>query len=512
MANLALKRTKPQPDIPDVWIPLEPTEGRRAQKLARSGAITRVAAGVYVNAVDPEKRASDELGPVALLTRRHWQFILGHIAPGAVISHLSAISSGITPGNEITLSHPTRFNTKVRLPGVTAVFLPGPGPLPGDFPLGTSGLYWSSRPRQLLENLGRVLKANPRTTGRAGVEEKLIEILNASGERALNAIRDEARALTDPLGAQDRFETLNQIIGALLGTYAKGSLVTRHGALVASGTPADKERLGRFTILADALRATPLPDLNDVAATDPSRTHFAFLESYFSNFVEGTRFSIKEAEEIALHNKIVQNRPKDSHDIQAVFQMILDSRYRAVLPTAVDILDGLRERHRQMLENRPEVSPGEFKTEVNFAGTTRFTEPAFVRGTLLEGVKLANSVPEGLPRAIYWAFLVSEIHPFSDGNGRLSRLLMNAELSRCGKCRIIIPTLFHDEYVDAQRALSRGDNPAPMIAALGYIAKWGTAFNYGNLEEVIDVMQRANSFQEDRREFKLLMPEQLARN
>ncbi len=52
-------------------------------------------------------------------------------------------------------------------------------------------------------------------------------------------------------------------------------------------------------------------------------------------------------------------------------------------------------------------------------------------------------MPEGLARAVYYAFLVSEIHPFNDENGRLSRLVMNAEMSRVGLNRIIIPTLYH---------------------------------------------------------------------
>ncbi|TAK86783.1 MAG: hypothetical protein EPO20_06035 [Betaproteobacteria bacterium] len=79
------------------------------------------------------------------------------------------------------------------------------------------------------------------------------------------------------------------------------------------------------------------------------------------------------------------------------------------------------------------------------------SRPALVRGTLIEGSELARSVPEGLPRAIYLAFLVSEVHPFADGNGRISRLVMNAELSRTGEARIIIPTLFHEEYVISAR-------------------------------------------------------------
>jgi hypothetical protein len=489
-----------------ILIPADEAEQRKLQRRAKAGEITRIAAGIYANAVDPADLPAGQFGPVAQLVRRHWQAILGHLVPGAVVSHLSALKGGITPADEVTLSHPTRFNTTLSMPGLSAVLIKGPAALPGDMPLGSSGLYWSSRPRMLLENLGRSRNSKPRRAGHAGVEEKLVEILNASGDAALNRVRDEARSLAEAMDATDDFATLNGMIGALLGTWATGSLRTPQGQRVAQGTPVDAERLHRFQILADALRTTSVPDLPDIAAQDPARTHFAFLESYFSNFVEGTRFSIEEAEAIALQNRIVPGRPKDSHDILGVFQLILHPHTRSSLPAPADILDALRERHLRMMENRPEVQPGEFKVQINYAGSTRFTEPAFVRGTLLEGAQLAGSVPEGLARAIYYAFLISEVHPFSDGNGRLARLLMNAELSRCGRSRIIIPTLYHEQYVDAQRALSRQNDPAPLIRALSYIARWTISFSCTDLHATIAALKAANAFEEDAREFKLLTP------
>jgi Fic family protein len=37
-------------------------------------------------------------------------------------------------------------------------------------------------------------------------------------------------------------------------------------------------------------------------------------------------------------------------------------------------------------------------------------------------------------------FLISEVHPFDDGNGRVARAFMNAELVAAGHCRILIPS------------------------------------------------------------------------
>lgn len=127
-------------------------------------------------------------------------------------------------------------------------------------------------------------------------------------------------------------------------------------------------------------------------------------------------------------------------------------------------------------------------------------------GTLQDGSRLALSVPEGLARAIYYAFLVSETHPFDDGNGRLSRLIMNAELSRLGLGRIIIPTLFHPQYVDCQRALTRADEPEGFIKALAFAARWSTGFSYGNLPALIASLRATNAFEEPPNRYKLLNP------
>jgi len=502
MASLVEKRPKMFAD--EVMFPADEAGQKKLQRAAKQGEITRIMKGIYVNVVAPANLAPGAVSPVDLVVQRNWQKILGHILPGAVVSHLSALRGGITPNGEIILSHPTRFNASISLPGVTAVLMKGPGALPGDMPLGDTGLYWSSRPRMLLENLAKSRGTRLRTAGKTGVEEKLVEILNASGETALNRIRDDARGLAKSLETDKEFNTLNELAGALLGTHALGALATSAGGLVAKGTPADAERLGRLTLLADHLRITPLPDFPDVATEDPARTNFAFLESYFSNYVEGTKFSIEEAEGIALRNEIVPDRPKDSHDILGVFKLILHPHFRSSPPPPNAILDGLCERHKIMLERRPEIAPGEFKTKANYAGQTKFVDPGFVRGTLLEGAKLATSVPEGLARAIFYAFLVSDIHPFTDGNGRVSRLVMNSELSRLGRCRIIIPTLFHEQYVDAQRALTRNNDPVPLVLAMRRAAEWTTLFEYQDLKQVVLEMTKANAFEEAPKDFKLL--------
>lgn len=475
-------------------------EARAVQRRAKDGELVTLAEGVYVREKNPEAQAA--------IVRRNWARILAALVPGGVVSHRSAHVGGITADNAVFISHPTRFNRKIELPGLTAFLVKGSSALPGDMPLGNDGLHFASRARQLLENLGRSRGPHPRSAGEKAVERALITILNVAGEVELNRIRDAARDLAKPLALEREFRTLDALISALLATHAKRKLKTRAGKLVAMGTPVDQERMQRFEILASKLRTDPQPRRQAVAMDEPARSNFAFLESYFSNYVEGTEFGIEEAREIALEGRIVENRPKDSHDVLGVFKLALQSPWReTVPPLGAGFPTELAARHAVMMERRPEANPGQIKLEPNRAGGAWFVDPAFVRGTLIEGSDLARSVPEGLARAIYLAFLISEVHPFSDGNGRVARLVMNAELSRSGEARIIVPTLFHEEFVDCQQQLSRQNDPEGHIRALTLMQAWTIAFDYSDIDALISKAKRTNALERSRAAFRLLMPD-----
>jgi fido (protein-threonine AMPylation protein) len=158
------------------------------------------------------------------------------------------------------------------------------------------------------------------------------------------------------------------------------------------------------------------------------------------------------------------------------------------------------------MKERPEVGPGAFKTVANRAGNTEFVAPRLVRGTLVEGSKLLPTVPPGIARALLAMFLVSEVHPFNDGNGRLARLAMNAELSVVGSCRIIIPTLFREEYLDCLRVLTREGDPIPLLDAMQKAHDWTAAFDYEDIDKVIADMKACNAFEKSLIRHKLLTP------
>jgi hypothetical protein len=293
--------TRQSPFASDVVLTasLSPGDLRKLQRLAKSGSMQRLRPGIFVAAGLTPKE-------IELYIRQNWQRIAGTVAPGGVVSHISAMTKGIQDDNTVTISHPTINGKKIALPGLMIVLLRGPGPLPFDLPLGDTGLHWASRTRFLLENIG---KSAPRRTGREKVERFLVNVLNSGGEKALNDIRDQAATLAIAMGMQKESETLRSVIGALLGTHSRGELQTRDGQLIVQGTPVDSERTTRFEILAAYLRTAILPNIPNTVPAGVSRHNFAFIESYFSNYVEGTKFDIEEARDIVMENKLVASRP-----------------------------------------------------------------------------------------------------------------------------------------------------------------------------------------------------------
>jgi hypothetical protein len=402
-------------------------------------------------------------------------------------------------GNDIYLSY--SYNREIVLPGIRIVLKRAAGAVEGDKPWNNTSLYWPSEPRCFLDNLTRDRKGGRNVT-KVALEERLQRICEIRGEARLNEIRDEANAIAPRLARTSEAKTLSAIISSMLGSKPASHLKSAAVRGYAGGI--DTQRLALFDQLANYLRVMPLPDISDIAAGEAQR-NMAFLESYFSNFIEGTEFEITEAREIVFNNKLVESQPKDSHDVIGVFRQASDAMWRATpLSQSIDSLALLGARHADMMRERPEVQPGEIKMVTNQAGNTTFVLPRLVRGTFIEAAKRLNDLPVGLARALYAMFVVTEIHPFVDGNGRLARLVMNAELSAAGQCRIIVPTLYREPYIDSLRAATREADVATYVRTMTKIQDWTSKFNYSNLDAVLDTIKSSNAFETSLNRYQLL--------
>jgi fido (protein-threonine AMPylation protein) len=158
------------------------------------------------------------------------------------------------------------------------------------------------------------------------------------------------------------------------------------------------------------------------------------------------------------------------------------------------------------MEARPDRHPGLFKERANQAGATVFVDPDLVRGTLIEGFGRLDDLDSAWERSVYVKYLVAAVHPFDDGNGRLSRIMMNAELDAGGQSRTIIPTVFRDDYIGALRRLDRANDPSVLIDALRFANDWSARIDFTNTSTVRAQLEATHAFAEEGSSERLLLP------
>ena len=470
-----------EPLPPIVFPGANSTERRRLAALKAAGRIRSVGPRLYVSVPKPQ---------TAVTLQRAWATVVARLFPNAFITHRTALEYRPSSANEIFIT--ANFHRDVSYPGLVLKFIEGPGPLRDDPPF--LSIRSSSLPRALLENLSVGRTSESRVLPIEQLEARLEQILHLNGESEINRLRDRAREISRELDWKPEMERLDTLAGTLLGTK-RGKAMSAIARTRSIGEPFDAACLERLQLLYAELR-NPLPATLDSFTAAGQFKNKAFFEAYFSNYIEGTTFEVEEAEEIIFDKKLPVNRPKDAHDVLGTFEIVSDETEMRTTPSALeDLLALLKSRHKTMLANRPEVAPGLFKSEPNRAGDTTFVHPEYVRGTLQKGWELYQSLEPGLPRAIFIAFLVSDVHPFVDGNGRMSRIMMNAELVSAGQSTIIIPTAFLDDYVGALKALSRRNRPAPIVQALVRAQKFST-MDFGSYPAILKSLTRRNWFRE----------------
>jgi fido (protein-threonine AMPylation protein) len=356
-----------------------------------------------------------------------------------------------------------------------------------------NGLFYASRPRAWLDNMrpSRARAGTARTLSRVELEQELNRLVAIRGRDALNELRDQARVLADTMDAHAEFAALDDLLGTLLGTRDV-PVTTREARAAHRGQPYDAQRMDSFGALQSALLVEQFPPRLEQAGPYPA---LSFIEAYFSNWIEGTEFELSEAEEIVFERAVPEQRLEDAHDILGTFDLVNDAAKRALVPRDADeLIDLLQAYHSAILERRPQALPGQFKLRENRAGATRFVHPDLVQGTLREGFRYLDVLPRGMPRAIFFQFLISEVHPFADGNGRIARVLMNAELSATHQQRIVIPLVFRDNYLQSLRALSRARNPSPLVRVLDFAQRYAAAIPWRDLRVAERALEETGAF------------------
>lgn len=431
-----------------------------------------------------------------VIIRRNVFYIIGQLYPQAVISHRSAYELKPTADGDIYLTY--SYSKNISLPGLKIHLMEGPKGTEHDMPF-IENLYISSLERRTLENLqkGRARGNSSKCLPRTSIEEFLERMLQVNGESGLNAFRDKARVVSKELKMEEEFEILNQIIGAILSTKPSKILTSASAQARAQGEPYDSERVRLFGVLFEALHNTPLPLIDEPNVENAAFRNFAFFESYFSNYIEGTEFEIEEARTIIETGQALPARNADSHDVLGTFQLVASRREMRRTPSSSEeLIELLQDRHRILMAARPDRNPGMFKMQNNHAGDTHFVDCTLVRGTLRKGYEFYQAIEHPFAKALFMMFMISEVHPFNDGNGRISRIMMNSELVAADQSKIIIPTVFRDDYLNALRRLTRKGDPSVVIRALSRVRQFSANITGDDFEISRKYLESCNAFKD----------------
>lgn len=472
-----------------------------SRRVAR-GELRRLATGVYTTDVDSDP---------SLVTKREWHTIVGGMLPGAVITDRSGPTGGIVDG-VLYLSHRAR-DRAISLPGLTVLARRGIGAVDGDAEL-PGGLFLASNGRALAENTRASRARNKqvrRTLDEAELGDWIDRLCQIDGDDRLTHYRTQAEQLAESVDAPPSgIAALSRMIGVALGTKHTD---TRSKALAArqARLPYDHDRLRQFDQLITALRESA-PQNRPVLDEHGARyRHLPFFDAYFSNFIEGTEFEVNEAVAIVYDGEQIPGRDEDSHDLIGTYRVISDLAEMTTIARSPDeFLQLLRSRHSMILAGRRGLNPGRFKERGNRAGNTSFVAPRLVAGTLTAGWERLHDLDTPFERSAYMMFLVSEVHPFDDGNGRVARVMMNAELVGTGQSRIIIPTVFRDDYVGALRRLSRQDDASVLIKALRYGQDYTAQIDFSDRDGAIAQLRNTNAFNEPDSNERLVLPRRLS--
>lgn len=204
--------------------------------------------------------------------------------------------------------------------------------------------------------------------------------------------------------------------------------------------------------------------------------------NFHSNNIEGNSLTFGETKTFLLHGITADGKPlKDHLDIKGHNQAL--EMLEDIVHDGRDLSENfIREMHEIILHepyDKPAITTegkkvsrriqvGSYKTQPNHVITKTgetfyFAKPEETPALMNDLMTWFNGAiterklhPVELATLLHYKFI--RIHPFDDGNGRLSRILMNLTLMKFGFPPVIIKTQKKDEYYRALQQADGGNN------------------------------------------------------
>jgi len=162
---------------------------------------------------------------------------------------------------------------------------------------------------------------------------------------------------------------------------------------------------------------------------------------YNSNAIENSTLTLEDTEDILIRDQI-----KTDHEVREIYEaknLAKAIEYLINNPEKEISTELILKLHKTLLSNIRDEIAGRFRSGKEWVrvGTHVGANPEFVNSLVGDLVENYNKKTDDffLEKIAYFHAEFENIHPFSDGNGRIGRLITNEQLDLLGLPPIIIP-------------------------------------------------------------------------
>lgn len=185
--------------------------------------------------------------------------------------------------------------------------------------------------------------------------------------------------------------------------------------------------------------------------------------TYTSNAIEGNTLTLRETAEVIEHGITVGGKQLKEH-LEAVdhYEAVLWMRELAAQAAPIGE-STVRELHRRIVaRSEPDIAGIYSPHRRRIAGSpVIFPNPLKVPDLMQDFGAWLEQAPATPAAAFEAHFRLTAIHPFSDGNGRTARLLMNLMLIRTGYVPIAVRPEDRKHYLDTLEYGSLAEDRRP---------------------------------------------------
>ncbi len=213
-----------------------------------------------------------------------------------------------------------------------------------------------------------------------------------------------------------------------------------------------------------------------VAALTELQKYYDVELTYTSNAIEGNRLTHRETAEVIEHGITVGGKSLRDH-LEAVdhYDALRWMRSLAQESTCLDKRVVCELHRRIVARSQPEIA-GRYSHHARRIAGSRVVLPNPLKvPVLMEELGAWLQKVDATPETAFEAhFRLAAIHPFSDGNGRTARLLMNLILIRGGYPPVVVRPEDRIDYLDSLERASLTDDRSSY-----------ERFMYGRLDAVL---------------------------